>query len=1130
MRWLPLVLALSLSPLALAPAPALAADAVAPVDRPAPITVLEHRLDVRLDRAGQLETTQTWKVRVDRPDAVSAGVVGPPGLDGARDGGAMMLRNLLIVPADTAPGTVFTLTQTQSQRKGPFSGEFYTAPGFPAALVEVHLEAPTWVPLSFWSDEDGTSEFDTGKVRTITTRWTGRDANTPARFAWSTWTDWLEAGAALDKVVDARIALRTQLGPALAANVSGLRPAEAAERTYRSVQLDDGPSTFEDARHAVQVVQSGHGNAAERAIVLISLLRAVGIDARPALLRPGAAVAMATSVPAPSLLTIPGVAVSDGDRILWIDPANPNVSVPRAPASLAGGVAWRTGDLPVNVGRGQTTHGEVRVVTDVRLARDGSSTTVSYVSATGTGEEWLRTYLGTLSHAGREEIATRWVTAGRPGATRVGLTEAGLESPRKPLKLTLQAREELAATTFGPGLFLSMPPLLAPSLAEWLPPNILVHEELSVLMPGGLRALTLEQPATVWSARSVSGGRAWRDGDRVRTMYEVERANVWIPADADAIAAAAKRGAEVLFVPIPSPATAKAMHATTNAPAADIVAAEAAIWVALDSPPKVRKVLKKALSTLAFSDLLGALAARTEPGNATALETLAALATADTERLAALRALERAKAPGTSALADALMTSADPSVSVAATLVRARSANSYSDVNASLEQAATLATQASQGRSLLGEVRFEQAQRAINAKAWDVASERLAACEPLLPGDPRVLAASALVGVHHNMPHVDVIARVQAAITARPDDPQLLLIAAKAYQGIGATRLAASVASSRARILLLDPGAWSDIVPFALADGDLALALEAAQRASAIAPTGVAFAQALYDLANLADEAEARDVAVSRGAKGTPLASLDARIAAAPADAMLAVLQHHDADVVRSANWLRLRANFRLTAGDSEGAARDGTLLTTNFADADGVALAFAASAGRAWSTSSRAMLNQAARQSVRAQAIRMEYDLIAGTGDPAADAKALKEDDPRARIIAAMGARTPNVAEIDPAWPTDLVRPSFRPPTGFRANRTLSNASGVLAFSDADRGATILVVPSTTKGLPPPLSALFTPLDVPIEQSAERTVVQLTGSLLSLYAAEATRDGSRVIAVGFTEANARRTLEQALK
>ncbi len=1143
MRMTPIVL---LALIAAAPVCLLAVPGVAHAQEvgtaAAAATVVSHVLTVAIDGSGRLTERQTWTVRVDDPAAAEAGIPGPPGLSGASDGDAIVLDDLLIVPADAEPGTIYTLVSERKQRKGPYSGVFRAAPDLAIEQMRVEVTAPSWIPLTIWADDGSKPDFKRSRNRNVHYTWDAPAAG-GSQLLWTTWKDWVEAGAAVEADVDSRVASKNQLGPVLAADVGSVRIPEAVERVRRSVTLIEGPQSWTDARHSVEVVQQGKGTATERALVLISLLRAAGVDAGPALFRPASAGGFATTVPAPSLLDRPAVAARTSKGLVWIDPAADHVAVPRTPASMVGGIAWVPGDLPVPVQRGATADGTVIVLTEAKLDGKGGASLTANISATGTAEEWLRRYLDPVEGQGRIEALQKLATTGRPTIERAGLTDSGIDGTRKPVKLTLQAHEGQASQAFGPGVQATVPPLLAPALASWLPPNIRIREEVSITGPTGMQPLLVQPPEPSFYEGAAVGYSMRREGNRITFIAEVERPyRTTTPAieaaAAEYLSRIASDGPMVRFMPQIDATLIKVMRKSSAVSASQRPGLEALLWLESGLPNKAAKPLKKGIKVHGFDAVLDGALAVTDARDLRLIDLMADLAMTDAERWRLTQAAQRRGAADTWVRAASLTTSSDLSVAVQATLLQAQTqpespspdspSGAWKPIDNLLTTVEVAADAAPDKTAFIGESVKRRAERAIGREEWDEANELLAQANDLLPGDPMALALGALVSAHTGGARENIEHELELASALVHDDPQLFDIIARAYARAGSQAEALVAARHAARVRVTDAASWSRVVDAALPAGDLPAALYAARRASDLNPDDAELAAQLGLLAVLAGDDETAEIAARRGGAPPEADNLLDRMTLVPEGGLLALLMHHDAEVTADARNLGLRAQLRMDMGDLDGAARDGTLLTHRLDEPKGYAIAFAATAGRAWSTSARDHLNTAARRHNSARAVRMEHNLITGAGDPLLDANALKRDDPRAAIVAD-SIYKPGTAAEQLEWP-DLADGYWKAPAGFRTNRGLGAAKGAVAYSDSNLGMSVVRIFGKTDKLPAPLGLLYSRGEVPLSREPDGTTLwQLTGGSVPVYLAqfdEETDDGPQsLLGIAHTATGAKRAL-----
>ncbi|MEQ1506449.1 MAG: hypothetical protein ABMB14_29750, partial [Myxococcota bacterium] len=280
------------------------------VDAPPPATVLDHRVVATIDAAQQLTETVTWTVRIDDPAACSAGLVAPPGLDGANDDGARVLDDLLVIPPSTPVGATFTLEQTHAATGAAQSGVFQSAPDLPTRHASLVVEVPSTTPLTVWADPSSTPRYDTRRARRVEASWSDVAPGAVAEAAWSTWRSWADAGAIVASV-DRKLADKGVLGRTVAGDLEGLGLGGIVDRVLTTVAIDPGPpGEWATARSAAAIADSGHGTAAERGVLLLAMLEIAGIEAEPVYFRSSRAPGtFPITVPAPRLLPHPAVAI-----------------------------------------------------------------------------------------------------------------------------------------------------------------------------------------------------------------------------------------------------------------------------------------------------------------------------------------------------------------------------------------------------------------------------------------------------------------------------------------------------------------------------------------------------------------------------------------------------------------------------------------------------------------------------------------------------------------------------------------------------------------------------------------------------------------------------------------------------
>jgi tetratricopeptide (TPR) repeat protein len=1137
MRAVPLLLAIVASPA---------------VSLAAPATVLEHHLVVDIDRRGAATTRVEWTVRIDDPAACAAGLYAPAGLEGATDAGARVLGDLLVVPADVAAGAVFSLVSVKTSTAPGYSGVFATAPDLPVTRASVRITAVPRVPLSVWTDPDANPQY--GPNRAATVSWTDLPEDGGARLAWSTWPDWSAAGGAFAADHSVRLGSRADLGRDLASGMEGLGVGGVVARVRQRVSVYPGDyGDYADVRPAAEVLASGAGTAAERAVVLASALKIGGFDAHLAAYRPADGAAdTPLVVPSPALFDRPAVAVRAGGRVIWIDPASDYTEVPNVPAAMRGGIAWLPGDLPVRVGTIGLYDGEVRIVGQGLAAADGTLGFDATLTASGSASEWLRSLLAPLDADARTEVVLRLVRQARPDVERVVVAMTGVESADRALRINIQTSPVMELRPFGTGFSGEVPSLLAPALAAWLPPNLLVREELSLTAPTGMAPLAAEAPPADRHDDAVVSRAIEHDVSAVRVVTEAVRpyrtSTSARDQSADAfLRAAGRHGAEILLFPPIDPAGAKVIRRELSAGAAAAFATEVALWTRGGDPRRARKALQQALLAVPPLELLPELARRSDPGDPRALAFLGERIVDDETRLALAEAYEARACPREAWLTHAsLIRSPDADVRVSAYLGvrRLQPAEAPSAIEDPLGHQSWF-----DPTHLRGWAEETAAQSPRTPEVGDPRLVRLDAEDALAAGkvdeaevlfaramraddDPTLAVWLARSSSSTRVDTEETIKAIEAAIRLAPHDPDVLAVAAEGLAELEAHRLALDVAVAAARVSFDDPERWSDVVGYAFRAGDLPTAASAARRASDVDRTDRARAETAARLAALTGDAELAAVAAVRlGRAPAPPEpfDVDATLTAVPLDQLGAVLAFHDEAVRASPAALALRSQLRLAAGERADAARDGLLLHTRHQDPRGAAVAFAAAAGTLWSTALEDLLDAAAAHP-QAAATRLDWTLVSGSRNTAQIARSLSGN-PHADALVAFLDAPATVANEQVRWPLELPPPTgVTVPPGHVANAVLSAAPGVKAWSHPIAGTALLAIGRAQRALPPPLS-LFASLREPAlsTMTGGGRVFRVDGLQLPLFAAFKVKGDVELIGLGFTPESAERVVRQAL-
>jgi tetratricopeptide (TPR) repeat protein len=1137
---LPMLLALLLAPVGAVAAPDEAPGATAEAAAPAaPVLVQSHQAFVRIT-GGRATVSTTWSIVVLDP-ARAEGLRAPAGLDGAEARGASVRYSELRLPPGLAAGTTLTFTATAATVLEPFSpsGVFRTVLGLPVARAEVVVRA-VGAPLGVWCDPTGRPEWASDKRDEVRIVWRDVEPDAMAEAVWSGGRSWIDEGRELVAQVEGRLPAR--LGRDLTQDLAGMTPTTAAQTVFRAIRLIPGPDVGWTGRAGDRALAEGAGTRAERGLVLIALLRAAGYAPIPALYRPSS---LPGSVPpgltAPSLLPRPVIAVPMGDQVLWIDPGADWVQLPSLPTELTGATVWVPGDLPRALSTAGAPDGTLSISGEIRLDRDGPATFAVVITSVGAADELLRDRLGSLDDAGRAAWFRDLLAEAWPGIERVTVAASGMGSRDLPVSLTVRGQLPRPTRAVVDGVFTtSVRALLAPALAAAAPPRLFIREELSIASPPGLTLLTATEAPRVTHPAAVVHQIARADGDRVLLTTDVERPRRHLPPSEDArarqvLARAAASGPELLHLAEATPAVARRARASGLAPE-ERVALEAAILWRAARYPAARKLLRRFLEPVGLGALDTALRRIQAPYELR--RELVDLPVTEADRLATVpllvamgrtdeawaRAAEVASTQVHALRVDARLhlvalqppQRPDPAVDPEA-------AARWRDPMELLGEAEASAQRAPGGgpdpRVLTAKARLLLAQGEVDAS---LALLRQAAARS---DDPGVAILLAEVSARAGVPLDRVEASLQAAIDAASDDPSVYARVSDTLASLGARDEALAHALTAARLAGRDAAAWRRAAERALAAGELATALHAAERASSLALTDVEAANLLTRTATLAGRTDLATVGWGRG--GTALATSDAPTAAelvglVAEDELLGVLRYHDDEVIGDPSLLSLRAELELAAGRRARAARDGTLLWERHRIARGALVAFAATVGVVWTSDGAEDLDEVAQLDPAARAARIEHRALLGAR---IDGDLRRGDtDPRARVWRAAVAGADALAAEDPAF-TPGLPPSDVAPRGFVRNRVLGAGRGVAAWSSALAEQAVLRQ-TGDRELPPPLSALYT-VETPALAALPDggKLVRLTGGALPLYAAIRTVGHERILGLGHSPEAAARAL-----
>lgn len=1077
----------------------------------APATVLDHTLDVSVDYRRRLSMSQTWTVRIDDPEACVAGLPAPPGLDGATDGGAIVLEDLFVVPPDVQAGTTYTLTASIDEGAGSHSGVFASAVGLPVDHARVTIKGPSRQPLTVWADAGADAIWSTSRGKSAELEWNSVPEGRTANAVFSTWQDWTTAGVALERAVDDALADKSELGRELGQNLKSTNLTELVRRTMEAIDLEPGLVTgWEDARPASELASARVGSPAERGLVLLSVLRLAGYEARPALYRPASEGEFPITVPAPALLDHALVVVKNtAGKTFWIDPANDAVAVPQLPSGLPGSTIWIPGSLPRRFDEGGAAAGTVELSTAATAKTDGEVTWTTEIVPTGAAIEAIRSLLNSLDENGRTQALERLVRQGRPDLERFVVTSSGTTDPYRPLKIQVSGADKKVFEPFGLGVRGEIVPVLGPAMAGWLPPNIRIHETIDVTPPGTNILLATRPLERSVSEDALVDRKVSRRGGRVRVEVDAIRPYSVATAERDGAGAAflaeqAGNGVDVVLYPPASGKTAKSLRSTEGG-----TALEALLWWGVDNDKKARGLLKKALKTTPPPQLAEGFSTWAVPGDERPWAALFDLTENPEMRLAILeRAADHGVGPWAAEQAPQLLGADEERDARIWLLIGSikRDPGTFGNV-AKAKGTGDIATR-------LAELQAE----------WN--TERLKPADlSAVPTDTAERRGLHLVAEAGALPRSTLRRRVRELRAEAPLSAKVARRASEALLAGGLMIEGSEAALDAARIAHDDPSMWAHCAEAALLAGRLGLALDAARQASDLRPEDSVYARRLHHLATLSRDDELEQLARERSGGEQPAdwpPTVDDLLGIAEPSALLAVLQYHDDEVLASPTSLALRAQLRTDAGLLDEAARDSIVLYERHDQPEGPALAFAATVGRVLGHGTLALLDEASDDV--AKLTRMEYRLITQSSDPRNDARALR-DQPRAADVLAAAGDPKSVAARVEGWP-ELTNQWMRAPRGYRTNSILSGPDGVNGFSHTDRQVALIHVNGETDLLPPPLAVLYTLQQPPIAEDEAVTLYRLTDGYLPLYGARMAKDGATVWGVGFTAESARRALQ----
>jgi len=244
----------------------------------------------------------------------------------------------------------------------------------------------------------------------------------------------------------------------------------------RNVHLRLGLGGYEP-NDASQVLANKYGDTRDKAVLLISMLRAAGIDAYPALTT-GVPDAMFTEeVPTLKQFTRILVAVPEGSSYRFIDPFLDDVEV--------GFLRWGRGNTAlvigddgsgelVNIPGFRASESEARRTMMVELAADGSADIAASCELSGYFDRKARRALKDATPSEAEKLFDAAANAVSAGATDAGYSHSDLADLTTPVSVSQNIRAEELAVPQGDMMIVHLPPYphgfagsdVYPSLAE----------------------------------------------------------------------------------------------------------------------------------------------------------------------------------------------------------------------------------------------------------------------------------------------------------------------------------------------------------------------------------------------------------------------------------------------------------------------------------------------------------------------------------------------------------------------------------------------------------------------------------------------------------------------------------------
>lgn len=1067
----------------------------------APATVLQHDVSYSVDRRGVVSSTIDWTVRIDDPSACAAGLQAPPGLHGATGGNAKVYNDLLLLPADTEPGEVFKLHSTQKGGSWSQSGYFRSQENVAVASASVTVEVAKGWPLHTWHDELATVEAVSPTH--VEVRWTDIPEGHVAEFAWSAHQDWSDAGRALGSVTESRFGDREALGQVLAGSLAAVNLSALADRVLRHIELDlSRASGWSASRPVAEVVRSGKGSAHERALLITNLLRLAGYDARIGNFRPGSvSSAFPLTLPAPTALGEPLVAVRLGGKFIYLDPAASQTSVPNLPPNFRGGVAWATKSLPQPFPWEGVSSGTVKIVGNANAATNGDLHYRMNIQSEGTAEERLRSLLMPLDSAQRRERITQLLHSAHPGLEAITVEMSSVQTTSKRLQISITATHRKALVPIANGLRGEIHAFLAPAFAGWLPPDVHVEETLTLAPSGDLVVLAIDRLGSSFHP-SVQIQRRVAHGDRLSTFATLihhTRPHLSLAqrAASQTFLEEQRHAPHKVFLLPKDPRTSlKILDTDRTIQPLDRFTLKQLVLVLNRDLDGAVKAFKTASRKTPLDALLATVDQYERAGMNALWPALVDLPKSDSEVLGLARLLERQGLYDQAwEVASPLQKSPSPTLRLEALLMLERLHASappgvkVTSREALLDEARVVAPDDTRVILRTALIAIEQGDGEQALTILDTMSD--------VESDALGIARQARAMAMSHEPVRQVTLAVARARFMAPSDAEVARESAMALNLIGDLRASARHLMDAAKLRPTDVGLWRQAGDAFLTAGDLEQALSCYRQASDLEPQQSETAEQLLQAATWAGDATTAQLAQTRlrdfsdtsEVWPVPLTQLMPEV---PEAYRVAVLKARPRETARSAELLEEQARWLLAQGRYEEATRDAMLLEYNQGLEVGRTLALRATLGLHRNQSRDQLLDAIATQNPEAGLMRLEWGLL--SGDSELGRWCIEQEHAHAQALR-------GVLEAEDAV-NDTPERLAEVPASFNENPWIGTTAGVDAWSHADLH--IAVASWTGEAtLPPAIDALF---DMPLHDLYRlpdgTRVFQLEGSTLPMHGA----------------------------